>query len=299
MVGGVGIDHVVAVPAWPLPVVDSLLVPPIRSVVAHTGNGVARGLRALGRAVALVDVIGDDVEGHMIRHAYDSAGIEVTFHSHPSGTRRAVNLVGPTGERMSLYDPRHPDGFVPDPALWRDRIPHARHVHVSIMDWCRHALADAVAAGRSTSTDLHDWDGESEHHRDFAHLADLVFVSAAALRAETRVVESVFTHGRAGLVVVTDGARGSRVYRRGGAVVAVPAVSIPGRPAIDSNGAGDSYAAGFLHIHLAGGDAGAAAAAGAVAGAYACGTAGTHTSFVDAATLAALVAESEHLSADR
>jgi hypothetical protein len=39
------------------------------------------------------------------------------------------------------------------------------------------ALADAVAAGVTTSTDLHDWDGENPYHRAFALGADIVFVS--------------------------------------------------------------------------------------------------------------------------
>ena len=54
------------------------------------------------------------------------------------------------------------------------------------------------------------------------------------------------------------------------------------RPAIDSNGAGDAYVSGFLHAWLAGGDANVAARTGAVAGAWACGTAGTHASPIGA-----------------
>ena len=41
VVGGTGVDHIVRVPLLPLPVRDSLTVPPIQSVVGHTGTGVA------------------------------------------------------------------------------------------------------------------------------------------------------------------------------------------------------------------------------------------------------------------
>ncbi len=49
------------------------------------------------------------------------------------------------------------------------------------MDFARDALPDALAADRTISTDLHDWDGRNDYHRDFATSADIVFVSASAL----------------------------------------------------------------------------------------------------------------------
>ena len=62
-----------------------------------------------------------------------------------------------------------------------------------------------------------------------------------------------------------------------------------GLPVVDSNGAGDSYLAAFLAGYLAGRDWTECARWGAVAGEYSCQRPGTHTSFVDAATLAGLL----------
>ena len=177
VVGGTGVDHIVRVPLLPLPVRDSLTVPPIQSVVGHTGTGVALGCAALGLRTALVDVIGDDMEGRLVQDRFASAGVELATATHPSGTRRAVNLVTPDGSRMSLYDPRPP------------------------------------------------------------------------------------------VVVVTDGAHGSAVHRRDESPLRVPAVSLPGRPVVDTNGAGDAYAAAYLFSWLAGAFHADAARAGAVAGA--------------------------------
>ena len=87
VVGGTGVDHIVRVPLLPLPVRDSMTIPPIQSVVV----------------------------------------------SHPSGTRRAVNLVAPDGSRMSLYGPRPPVDLAGDRSLWRDGIGRARHVHLTTM----------------------------------------------------------------------------------------------------------------------------------------------------------------------
>ncbi|MEP6648886.1 MAG: PfkB family carbohydrate kinase [Lapillicoccus sp.] len=95
--------------------------------------------------------------------------------------------------------------------------------------------------------------------------------------------------GRAEAVVVVDGDRGSTLHRRDEATLAVPAVAIPGRPVVDRNGAGDAYVAAYLVGWLAGRSHPDAARAGAVAGAWACGGAGTHTALVDERALRGLL----------
>jgi sugar/nucleoside kinase (ribokinase family) len=288
VVGGAGVDIVVRVPVLPLPVADSVQVPPIEQYVGHTGTGVALGCHTLGLRTAFADVIGDDEEGRQLLRACRRAALEFGYRIDPSGTRRAVNLVDPSGRRLSLYDARHPFDLAVDPALYRPGIERARHVHVSIMNWARQALAEAVTAGRTTSTDLHDWDGEHDYHRDFAYGADIVFVSAAALGERVdEVLGDILARGRARVAVAMDGERGSRLAVPGAPVQVVPAVVLADRPVLDSNGAGDSYVAAFLWTVLGGGSWQRAAIAGAIGGAYACGTAGTHTSFVNAARLTA------------
>ena len=286
VVGGAGVDTIVRVDTLPVPFADSHGVPPIHTVVGHTGSGVALGCHRLGMRTCFVDVIGDDHEGWMLLDRFADEGLRFEHATHPSGTRRAVNLVDATGRRMSFYDARHPYDLVPEASLWRGPLAQARHVHASIMPWTVHALEDAAAAGVTTSTDLHDWDGHNPHHRPFAYAADLVFVSGSRLAGiEDVVVANVLDEGRARIVVVMDGARGSRVTVRDGGSFAVPAVDLEDRPAVDSNGAGDAYVSAFLRAWLAGSDARAAARAGAIAGAWACGTAGTHSSLIDAGEL--------------
>ena len=292
VVGGAGVDHIVRVKRLPLPVLDSMIVPPIMTCVGHSGSGVALGCHRLGRRTVFVDVIGDDPEGRLVQERFAEVGLDFRALRHPSGTRRSVNLVTPDGRRMSLYDPRHPFGLRPDADLWQTPMAQARHVHVSIMNWGRHALRDAVAADISTSVDLHDWDGENDYHRDFAYGAHLVFVSAAALtRGTGDIIEQILENGRASAVIVLDGSRGSRLAVRGEDVRDIEPVTLPGLPAIDCNGAGDSYVAAFVHTVLSGGSYHRAALAGSIAGAYACAAPGTHTNLIDEPTLAALLSE--------
>ena len=123
------------------------------------------------------------------------------------------------------------------------------------MSWTLAALVEASGRGLTTSTDLHDWDGDNAHHRPFAYAADLVFMSGSRLAGvEDAVAADVLDRGRARVVVVMDGAQGSRVTARGGRGFAVPALEVTGRPVVDSNGAGDAYVSGFLTAWLAGED---------------------------------------------
>jgi acarbose 7IV-phosphotransferase len=86
-------------------------------------------------------------------------------------------------------------------------------------------------------------------------------------------------------VVVTDGSRGSTVYERDAAARRIPAVTLTDRPVVDTNGAGDAYVAAYLFTWLAGASHAEAGRAGAVAGAWACGSPGTHTDLIDQRTL--------------
>lgn len=283
VIGGVGIDTIVRVPDLPLPDRETIHVQPVETYVGHTGHGVVLGCQRLGLHPGLADVIGDDAEGRRIRAEYERLGLPLAVALHPSGTRRSVNLVGPDGSRVSLYDGRHPPGMRVDPNLWRGRIDRARHVHVSIMDFARRALPDVLAAECTLSTDLHDWDGDNEYHRDFAQCADIVFVSTSALRG--KAIDWIFASGRAKVVVAMAGADGSYLHVRGEEPVHQPAVEIPDRPVVDTNGAGDAYVAAFLTTWLDGRSYYEAAEAGSIAGAWACGSPGTHTDLITAEQL--------------
>lgn len=228
VIGGVGIDTIVRVPALPLPDRETIHVPRVESYVGHTGHGVVLGCSRLGLYPGLADVIGDDAEGARIRAAYEELGLPLAVALHPSGTRRSVNLVSPDGSRVSLYDGRHPPGMRVDPNLWRGRVERARHVHVSIMDFARDALSDALDADCTVSTDLHDWDGRNDYHKDFATTADIVFVSTSALPDDA--IDWIFANGRAEVVVAMSGADGSYLHVRDQAPRHIPAVELVDRP---------------------------------------------------------------------
>jgi sugar/nucleoside kinase (ribokinase family) len=269
VLGGTGVDTIVYVPELPLPFADSYPVPTITTRAGQTGDFTAVALAALGHRVHHLDTLGADHEGDLVRAMHRDAGIPLTEVPEPAGTRRAVNLVDPQGRRLSLYDnTRHTDGGELPPDLVVELARTSRHVHVSITQPCAAALPLLADLDVTLSTDLHNWDGANPYHEQFAAAVDVVFVSATALADPEATMRRVAALGRPSVVVATDGAAGARQLV-GGEVRFIAPVP-PRAPAVDSNGAGDAFAAAYLTGWLAEESPERCGVYGAVAGAYAC-----------------------------
>ncbi|MFC9842054.1 adenosine kinase [Streptomyces sp. NPDC060223] len=270
VLGGAGVDTIVYVPELPLPFADSYMIRPgIETRAGQSGDFVALGVHALGLRAHHIDMIGDDHEGELVRALHRDRGIPLTDVLQPAGTKRAVNLVDREGRRLSLYDvSRSREG---------DRLPEetvralagaSRHAHVVVTHPCAHTLPALRESGVTLSTDLHDWDGENPYHEPFAHAADLVFLSTTALSDPERTMRRIVERGGAEVVVATAGADGAYLLADD-EVTHIPAVTPPAA-VVDSNGAGDAFAAGFLLGRLTGEPPHRCALYGAVAGAHAC-----------------------------
>ena len=277
VLGGAGVDTVVHVPELPLPYADSYMIDRgIRTRAGQTGDFIALGLDALGLRVHHLDMLGDDPEGDLVRALHQERNIPLTAVPQPAGTKRAVNLVGPDGRRLSLYDTSRsrPDDRFPDDTV-RRLAEASRHVHVTITQPCADTLPLLRESGATISTDLHDWDGHNPYHEPFAHAADVVFLSASALPHPERTMRRIADRGRAAVVVATAGAEGAYLLTDDELTHIPPAT--PSAPVVDSNGAGDAFAAAFLHAWLNRETPQRCALRGAEAGAHACTVPATGT----------------------
>lgn len=219
VVGGSGVDTVVRVDSLPVPLADSVSVGPILEWPGHTGGNVALGCRNLGLNVKFLDYLGDDWTGERVRERLARGGVDFEALISPAGTRRAVNLVEKTGRRMSFHDGRDPADLRMPRDFYLPHLERTRHVHLSITNFARFLYDDIEALGVPVSTDLHDWDGLADYHKDFALRSDLVFLSAAgASERIASVMREILREGRAEAVVATAGAGGSYVMSREEAV---------------------------------------------------------------------------------
>lgn len=225
VIGGSGVDTIVRVPQLDMPLADSHMVPMVQTRVGHTGDNVALGCRALGLRTRLVDFLGNDAEGRMVREHHEDAGLLCGW-AIGGITKRAANLVDPAGRRMSFYDTRtDADARLPD-ELWLSHAGRSRHVHVSITHPSQFVLR-GLPSGPSISTDLHNWDGLNQYHLEFAEAADIVFLSIAALPEYERSMRQIL-RGRAHVVVATAGADGCYLMTEDGPLRHFPAAPVFG-----------------------------------------------------------------------
>jgi sugar/nucleoside kinase (ribokinase family) len=245
--GPVAWNLMIHVAEFPRPEPHMVVADRHHETVGGTSAGKALNLRRLGVPVTLLTVLGDDEPGRRIAAALSAAGVDVRATPSANGSERHTNLMDAAGRRLSIYlnrpQPVSPVA-VPDPLLESAAV-----VVADLADHSRPVLRAARAAGKRIWCDLHDYDGESEFHREFAEAADCLFVSSERLPDPAAFLRSRVAAG-ARLAVCTSGADGAMALERGGEIVRVPAERV--ESVVDTNGAGDAFFAGFLTGRLRG-----------------------------------------------
>ena len=251
VVGNVGIDTNVFLPNTP-DLIDGLReeghFTSNVDYLGQAGGYTSRGFAALGRSTSFIGHVGDDQMGAWVRSELAGDGIDLSgLAIDPAGTARSVNLMGTDGSRINFYDGRGHRNLTVDPEMAAEVFAGARLALFHLPDWARHLLPVARRAGAVISCDLQDVrDPDDEYLGDFLEGADVLFVSSAhhlnpapMLKRLVRRSGSMVVCGRGGLGVAVATADGIRVYPP-------PHIDLP---VVDTNGAGDALAVGFLIAH--------------------------------------------------
>jgi sugar/nucleoside kinase (ribokinase family) len=218
--------------------------------VGQAGGYACRGYAALGRQAAFIGHVGEDSAGRMVREVLQGDGINLRgLGVDPAGTARSVNLMYPDGRRKNFYDGKGHADLELDLVLCRKVMYGARLAHVNIPHWARQLLPLAKELGLTVACDLQDVvDPEDPYRADFIHHADILFFSAAN-HADPNPIIQAFLAGRPGRIVVSGLGSEGCVLGTSEGITRFPPEPMD-RPVVDTNGAGDSLAVGFLASYV-------------------------------------------------
>lgn len=238
---------------------------PAREISGGSAANTLAGLAALGADCAFIGQVADDQLGEVFAHDIRAGGIAFDTPARPGEppTARCLIFVSPDGQRtMNTY--LGASQFLPSAALDEQAIADAAVLYLEGYLWdpeepraaMRKAIAAARGAGRKVAFTLSDAFVIDRHGDDFRALfdageIDILFANENELAAITG--ESDFEAGLAALspklpvLVVTRSEKGAV------AIAAGESVEVPAEPiakVIDTTGAGDLFAAGFLFGHV-------------------------------------------------
>ncbi len=240
---------------------------PAREISGGSAANTLAGLAALGAKCAFIGQVADDQLGEVFAHDIRAGGIAFDTPARPADppTARCLIFVSPDGQRtMNTY--LGASQFLPAAALDEKAIADAAVLYLEGYLWdpvepraaMRKAIAAAKDAGRKVAFTLSDAFVIERHGADFHAMIetgeiDILFANENELAALTG--KSSFEAGLADLapkvpvLVVTRSEKGAVALSAGkrAYVLAEPVDEV-----VDTTGAGDLFAAGFLFGHVRG-----------------------------------------------
>ena len=237
-----------------------LMGPAVEISGGSVGNTMA-GLASLGGTGAFIGKVRDDFLGGVYRHDITAVGVrfDTRAATNGPGTARCLVLVTPDGQRtMGTYlgasadlgpadiDPdvivaaqiTYLEGYLFDP-------PHAKEA-------LRKAAAIAHTAGRKVALSLSDPFCVGRHREAFRDLVnehvDILFANEAEICSLYETADfaaaAAAVRGHVAIAALTRSAEGSVILAEG-AEYLIPAA--PVARIVDTTGAGDLFAAGFIY----------------------------------------------------
>lgn len=214
--------------------------------IGQAGGYASRGYASLGARTAFIGYVGDDANGNWIRQVFQKQGISIEgLFIDPEGTSRSINFMYRDGRRKNFYDGKSHMMLMPDLEVCSRVLAGSKLAHFNIPNWARWLLPLARQAGAKIACDIQDViDPYDPYRREFIEAADYLFFSAANHGDPDALIRQFLQMNPRAIVVAGMGAEGCAVGSTA-KIQHFPPVHMD-LPVVDTNGAGDGLAVGFL-----------------------------------------------------
>ena len=254
---------------------------PAVEVSGGSAANTAAGVASFGGAAAFIGKVRDDQLGAVFTHDIRSVGVEFSTPPATAGpaTARCLVMVTPDAQRTMSTFLGAATGLEPSD-IDEEMVARAQFTYLEgylwdppeAIDALHRAVEVAHSAERKVAFSLSDPFCVERHRREFLEFVDdevdVLFANevevASLLEMESLPAAVEAVRGRCEVAVVTRGALGSLVVTAD-SVIECPAAGVD--RVVDTTGAGDLYAAGFLHGLTSGADLALCARLGSVAAA--------------------------------
>jgi sugar/nucleoside kinase (ribokinase family) len=250
VVGNVGIDTNVYLYAANVDFIVESNFTENLDYVGQAGGYTARGYAAYGLPTAFIGHVGDDFSGRLIRETFAADGIDTrALFVDPAGTARSVNFMTLDGRRKNFYDGKGHMTLSPDLDLCSEALRGARLAHFHLPNWARRLLPIARELGLTIACDVQDVvDASDPYRQEFVRAADILFFSAANHADPSPLMRCFLDVNPEVIVIAGMGAAGCALGK--GQDVRFFPPPLLDMPIVDTNGAGDALAVGFLSSYL-------------------------------------------------
>ncbi|ACL69727.1 carbohydrate kinase family protein [Halothermothrix orenii] len=213
------------------------------------GSYTSRGFARLVDKVAVIAYIGEDHNGWYVKNELEGDGIDCTFFLDPVGTKRSINFMYKDGRRKNFYDGKASMEVKPDIDICKSILKKTNLAHFNIVNWTRYLLPVARELGVTISCDIQDiTDLDDEYRQDFINYADVLFFSAVNFKDPVPLIKEFIKRKPDRIVICGMGDKGCALGTEQG-IKFYKALDML-EPVVDTNGAGDGLAVGFLSSYF-------------------------------------------------
>ena len=217
-----------------------------KQVLGGTAAGKAINLSKLGFDVTLATKFGNDEAGKNIKNVLSSEKIKFFYIEDKESTEMHTNLMDSHGKRISIYTHVGMVNQDIDLKPFKKAIDDADIILLDICEFVKHLFPLLKDYKNKIWLDIHDYDGKNPWHKEFIPYADAIFMSSDSIHSkiELKSLTKELIKDKK-FVVCTHGKLGSEILMNTGEIYSEGILRQ--YRLVDSNGAGDSFASGFLY----------------------------------------------------